>query len=162
MINRKYKFGKNFGLRVLVHQPLSNYVKFLEQEKTDNEKKEVYRYVNNKNHWTQFDFVIETRKNHLPILVVELDGPTHNTEGQQRRDEYKNGACDALNLPLIRIPYNGDASIINEDYIENTYGEVIIKKIIKSLKKNAGISKEELLRKYNDDSPQCELVKKYI
>lgn len=165
MINQKYQFGKKFGLRVLIHQPLSNYVKCLKQktvtEKSE-DKTEIYRWVNNKNHWTHFDFIIEARKGHRPLLAIELDGPFHNSNKQKSRDEYKNGVCQALNIPLIRINYNGNDSQINIDYIENNYEEEIIQKLISSLQENANKSENKIRQKYNGNSPQDELIRKFL
>lgn len=160
LINKKYQFGKNFGLRVLVLQPLSNYTKPLNQNEK-NSWSEMNKKVNNKNRWTHFDFMIETRKNHCPLLAIELDGPSHSREEQKKRDEYKNGACDALNIPLIRIPYDGEGASISNEFIESNYEEEIVQKLISSLKNQARISKEDLLKKYSGDTPRDKMIQKY-
>lgn len=153
-----YQLGKNFGVRVLVQQPLANYVEALDQ---NNKKGEINKKINNKNRWTRFDFIIEIRKDHQPLLAIELDGPSHNSEEQKRRDEYKNGACDALNLPLIRIPYGEDNTKIDNDFIKDNYEEQIIKKIIFALKKK-GHSKEKILKIYNGKNPHDLMIQKCL
>ncbi len=160
LINKKYQFGKNFGLRVLVLQPLSNYTKALNQDEKSSWSG-MNKKVNNKNRWTHFDFMIETRKNHCPLLAIELDGPSHSREEQKKRDEYKNGACDALNIPLIRIPYDGEGASISNEFIESNYEEEIVQKLISSLKNQARISKEDLLKKYSGDTPRDKMIQKY-
>lgn len=162
VIIKKYQLGKKFGLRVLLHQPLSNYVMTLDQEnEKDPDKLEINKKTNNKNHWMHFDYIIETRKGHCPLLAIELDGPRHNEAGQKKRDEYKNGVCDALKLPLIRIPYVVDESVTS-DFIEKYYEEEIICKLISSLQQKAGKDKGEIRRKYSENSPEAELIRKFL
>lgn len=118
-ICKKYDLGANWGIRVLSHQPLINYV-----EST------TIKAVNSRNALMHFDFLFEERKlkdndiandkaGHIPLLAIELDGKTHDTYEQIERDDYKKGACDKLNLHLIRIKYNEDCFTF--DQIETHY-----------------------------------------
>ena len=53
---------------------------------------------------TSFDGVICTRPpNCSPILAFEYDGFHHSIPSQRRKDEKKDKACEAANLPLVRI-----------------------------------------------------------
>lgn len=105
-ICQKYNLGLNWGIRLLAHQPLINYV-----EMTN------IKAVNNRNALMHFDFLFEARNltdyktiddksGHFPLLAIELDGKFHNSEDQKERDSYKQGACDKLKLHLIRIKYD--------------------------------------------------------
>jgi len=49
-----------------------------------------------------FDFVV-TDSFHSPLFAVEFDGPSHETENQQRLDSLKNALCDRFELPLLRV-----------------------------------------------------------
>jgi very-short-patch-repair endonuclease len=49
------------------------------------------------------DFLICDTTNFLPLLVIELDGPTHSKWENQQRDNFKNEALKIANLPLLRV-----------------------------------------------------------
>jgi len=51
-----------------------------------------------------FDFVIARSDDTQALFAVEFDGPVHRTEQDaQRRDRLKDGICERLGLPLLRI-----------------------------------------------------------
>lgn len=52
------------------------------------------------------DFVLCRGKAHdyQPVLVIELDGPSHQTPKQQERDEKKDNALQEAELPILRFP----------------------------------------------------------
>ncbi|MBK1726721.1 hypothetical protein CKO13_06730 [Halorhodospira neutriphila] len=51
-----------------------------------------------------FDFVL-CRASDLSLLaVIELDDQSHNQDRRKRRDDFLEEACQAADLPLIRIP----------------------------------------------------------
>jgi Protein of unknown function (DUF2726) len=58
-----------------------------------------------------FDFVV-TDSSHSPLFAVEFDGPSHETENQQRLDSLKNALCERFKLPLLRV---------NENYLVTKY-----------------------------------------
>lgn len=54
-----------------------------------------------------------------PILLIELDDPTHTTNKQTiANDKIKNKICEENNMPLLRIKTN-DKIIYNKDLLEN-------------------------------------------
>lgn len=140
----KHKLGKNHGIRIIPQQPLFNYVHELNPQKVGYAK-----IVNNKNQWTKFDFVIEIRKAHIPLLVIELDGPGHRGDDsealkQQERDSYKDGACAALDIPILRITYNNEQELTDEKISEN-YEKDILKHIYFSLIKRGEFKSSDKL-----------------
>ena len=51
-----------------------------------------------------FDFVIARRQDTQALFAVEYDGPLHSSEREvQHRDRLKDGICDKLGLPLLRV-----------------------------------------------------------
>ena len=50
------------------------------------------------------DFVLCDPKTTTPLLVIELDDRSHNTEKQSRRDKWKDLALQSAGLPLHRLP----------------------------------------------------------
>ena len=61
------------------------------------------------------DFVVENRLGN-PILVVEVDGETHNTSEQIRRDKKKNTVLAHMNIPLYRI--RSKSALSQKDFIK--------------------------------------------
>lgn len=154
---KKFDLGKNYGIRVLVQQPLSNYVQILS---SDDYGYFMSSYLNNKNQWTKFDFLIEYRQNHAPLLAIELDGPIHRGESpedrkQQERDKYKDGACDALGIPILRIQYEDSLKITAEE-IQEHYQAEILSKIFNSLFKEKITTPEKTLLKYKENDEKKE------
>ncbi|UFA51290.1 DUF2726 domain-containing protein [Deinococcus radiophilus] len=49
------------------------------------------------------DFLIVRLPDYQPVLAIELDGATHNSERQQRRDAVKDAVFASGRLPLLRI-----------------------------------------------------------
>ncbi len=123
-ICQKYDLGLNWGIRVLSHQPLINYVEMT-----------AIKAVNNRNAFMHFDFLFEARKlkgndrtgdkaGHFPLLAIELDGKTHYTDKQKERDNYKKGVCNKLNLHLIHIKY--DEKDFTSEQLEAKYLDEIM------------------------------------
>ncbi|MCI8770013.1 MAG: DUF2726 domain-containing protein [Lachnospiraceae bacterium] len=161
-IFNKYKLGLNFSIRIVPHQPLSNYV-----QKTHIEQ------VNLRNTFMHIDFLIEVRKwkkgkdlddmsGHFPILAIELNGRTHEKEEQRERDEYKRGVCARLNIPFVAIEYQ-EGHFTQKD-IEAAYLQKIMTDIfmsifnlslmnedIKQYSKLLGREKRDILQKYPID-----------
>lgn len=65
---------------------------------TGEHKKSTYNRVRG----MHFDFVILTL-DFAPLLALEVDGSSHNSEGQQKFDATKNEACRVAGLPLHRV-----------------------------------------------------------
>ena len=61
--------------------------------------------------WTAFnqiakkhvDFVLCTRTNFAPQLVIELDGGSHNTRSRSERDDFVDSAFEQANIPILHI-----------------------------------------------------------
>lgn len=73
-----------------------------------------------------FDFVICSISNNRPLLAIEYDGPYHDEEDTERRDELKNYLCNLAGFRLMRISYTNE---LND-----------IVKIIDVIKEIAGLS----------------------
>lgn len=115
-----YDLGKFMYIRVLPHQPIANYV-----ENT------FIKAVDNRNHWMRFDFIFEESQSHTLLLVVEYDGPFHETDDQKERDQYKNGLCAALNVVVVRIKYNS-LDVISDEEVRKKYEADIMRSLLKT------------------------------
>lgn len=73
-----------------------------------------------------FDFVICSISSNRPLLAIEYDGPYHDEEDTERRDELKNYLCNLAGFRLMRISYTNE---LND-----------IVKIIEVIKEIAGLS----------------------
>lgn len=51
---------------------------------------------------SHFDFLVADGQS-LPAFAVEFDGPSHETPDGRRKDCLKNGICETLGLPLLRV-----------------------------------------------------------
>jgi hypothetical protein len=51
-----------------------------------------------------FDFLLCSNDNLSAICAIELDDSSHQSLKRQKRDEFLNGVCSAIDLPLIQIP----------------------------------------------------------
>ncbi len=49
------------------------------------------------------DFVLCRSDNFKPLLVIEFDDSSHNSEKQRARDETKDYACKSAELPMLRV-----------------------------------------------------------
>ncbi len=60
------------------------------------------------NSLTHTDFLIYSRVDKTPFLVIEMDGYAFHERNavQLKRDEMKNGILDKYNIPLIRLKTN--------------------------------------------------------
>jgi Protein of unknown function (DUF2726) len=56
------------------------------------------------------DFLLVSLPNFQPVMAIELDGKSHGSEKQQRRDAVKDQAFNSANLPLVRVPVSRDLS----------------------------------------------------
>ena len=50
-----------------------------------------------------FDFLLCEPLSCKPILVIELDDSSHNTDKAKKRDSDKNSACKSAGLPILRV-----------------------------------------------------------
>lgn len=55
---------------------------------------------------------------YVPLLCIEIDGPSHNDIKQQNRDKIKNELLEGINLKLIRFTINENNSSINYDKLK--------------------------------------------
>lgn len=53
------------------------------------------------------DFLITTPRG-TPLMIIELDGSSHNSKAAQRPDDLKNGLSDAVGLSLRRVRVGDD------------------------------------------------------
>lgn len=123
----RYNLGVNLGIRIITHQPVSNYI-----QKTN------IKPVDTRNAFMHFDFLFEIRKikgctderaGHFPLLAIELNGKTHDQEEQIERDEYKRGICSKLRIPLMVIRYQEEhftQKDIEELYLEDILTDIFI------------------------------------
>lgn len=171
-IHKKYELGKLY-IRLLTHQPVSNYIQEVKRKPG----------VNIKNKGRHFDFLFELRTNfsslcttcegkyvnekakagHFPLLAIELDGSQHKEDPEQiKRDQYKNGLCNRLDISIIRIdlpklpkelPEEQKIAHITE-FIKN-YVKIHEKEIVQ------GIFDAIFQQIYDDDRKECsnELIK---
>lgn len=49
------------------------------------------------------DYVVCDRENYSTLLVIELDGESHNTKDQQERDDFKDKALNKAGINLLRV-----------------------------------------------------------
>lgn len=49
------------------------------------------------------DFVFCDKQTVVPKLIIELDGPTHNFQGKQRRDEFIDELTKVVDLPILHL-----------------------------------------------------------
>lgn len=93
-------------LNVICHQKLRllirDYEKLTEQER---------RYATHPN--THVDFLIYNRITKAPVLVIEVNGFHYHKEGtrQAERDQLKNEIFAKYEIPLLRLPTNGNGEI---------------------------------------------------
>lgn len=83
-----------------------------------------------------FDFVICDSTTLAPILAIELDDKSHNTDKAQKNDNFKNEFCKTIGLDLIRFSDStGHKHITNKTYDCPNCST----KIETSIKKDTGI-----------------------
>lgn len=147
-----YDLTKHMQIRLTPQQPLDNYVEVTNEKYKD--------YYTNKFKWMKFDFIFEQvyennngkypQMNYFPILVVEFDGPHHDTEEQKKLDLYKNGITDKIGAGMVRMRYD-EVENLSETELRKVYEDEIIEELVKGYfkKRRYQIGKENLIR---DDS----------
>ena len=50
------------------------------------------------------DFVLCSRENSVPLLVIELDDASHRAADRQARDQFKDAVLTAAGIPVLRVP----------------------------------------------------------
>ena len=60
------------------------------------------------------DFVVCEPSRLAPVIAIELDGKTHQSQRQIRRDAVKDAALKSAQLPLVRFPAKGAGYSIDE------------------------------------------------
>lgn len=63
-----------------------------------------YRRFANRINQQHVDFLLCSQENAKPLVAVELDDSSHERESAKQRDRFKDAACRAAGLPLVRIP----------------------------------------------------------
>jgi very-short-patch-repair endonuclease len=59
------------------------------------------------------DFVLCDREHVIPLLVIELDGSSHNLPSKMQRDAFIDDIMAAINFPILHIKsYNLDKELI--------------------------------------------------
>jgi hypothetical protein len=56
------------------------------------------------------DYLVISLPNFQPIMAIELDGKSHGSESQQKRDAVKDQAFKSAGMPLVRVPVPRDLS----------------------------------------------------
>ncbi len=56
------------------------------------------------------DYLLVSLPNFQPIMAIELDGKSHGSEKQQKRDAVKDQAFKSAGVPLVRVPVSRDLS----------------------------------------------------
>ncbi len=65
---------------------------------------EARQATNNRINRQHVDFVLLSQPEFKPVMVIELDGASHESRAQQTRDAKKDAALRAAGLPLVRLP----------------------------------------------------------
>lgn len=60
--------------------------------------------TNNRINRMHVDFVLLSQPDFQPLVAIELDGASHNSQRQQTSDAKKDAAFKAAGLPLVRFP----------------------------------------------------------
>lgn len=89
------KDEKYRGLAVLREYPL----RLLPRRDKGFSKAEKRFMLNN----SRLDFLVYDEVSMQPVAAIEVDGQTHNTDQQKRRDHLKDSILEKLNLPLMRF-----------------------------------------------------------
>ena len=58
----------------------------------------------------------------MPILAIEVDGGRHFKKKQKIRDQLKNEILNKANIPLLRLPTNGNGE---KEKIMNALNQVL-------------------------------------
>lgn len=62
--------------------------------------------TNNRINRMHADFLVLSQLDYKPLLVIELDGASHNSASQAARDAKKDAALRAAGITLLRLPNN--------------------------------------------------------
>lgn len=82
---------------------------------------EIKRFVLHKN--THIDFTLYNAINN-PILAIELDGKSHQKEGQMKHDAKKDAALRHMDIPLWLLP--SKSALTQEDFEEQLESRTLI------------------------------------
>lgn len=94
--------------------PQANLLSFID---VDNKFENLYEEINTLRHF-RVDFLILAKKTTEPMLVVELDGKSHEIYGKKNRDHYVDQVLENAELRIEHIKVGEKfSSIVNE--IEN-------------------------------------------
>ena len=66
-------------------------------------KSENYMSFKGKIQQSHVDFVLCDKDTLRTVVIIELDDKSHESEKARKRDEFKNKALEAANIPLVRI-----------------------------------------------------------
>lgn len=114
MLLEVLKDAKFRGMSVVREYPL----RFLPRTFDGFSKAEVKFMLNN----SRLDFLVFDPFGKQPIAAIEVDGQTHNTDQQKRRDHLKEAILEKLGLPLQRFATRSELGGEKEDlerFLEN-------------------------------------------
>ena len=98
------------GLDVVLHQPLRMLLK-----DTSKLTEEELTYAMRSG--THTDFLIYSKIDKMPVLVIEVDGPSHENDPEQiERDRKKDSILKKYNIPILRLKTTGsrEAEVLSE------------------------------------------------
>lgn len=71
---------------------------FLSEKIVGQDWKQAFMHINSKS----VDFLVCKRSDHSPVVAIELDDSTHDSNTRQRRDQWVNNALQSAGIPLFR------------------------------------------------------------
>lgn len=77
---------------------------FIETTATGDEWQGSWNQIRSKH----IDFLIYDTQKHVPVLAIELDGNSHNSQRMQKSDDLKNRLYPAVGLELVRVKVGTD------------------------------------------------------
>lgn len=87
-------------LGILCHYPLNQLIR--NKSKLSSEEK---HFVSNA--FSHVDFLIFNKVSKLPLMVIEVDGPSHNKADQKKRDSIKDHVLKQFGIPCLRLKTTG-------------------------------------------------------
>ena len=123
-----------------------------------------YRTYTNKIDRKHVDFLLCDLKTVRPILGIELDDKSHQSQDRQERDEFVENVFSAAKLPLVRIPVRHSYSITELNSLlqkysgkkENSVLPVEIEKIVNATPRCPKCGSEMILRTAKSGANQGE------